>query len=56
MALHQAHDGEFGGHFNAKFIYKRLLRICYYWPNMIKFYELHVNKYEQYQIYAKLQP
>jgi len=27
MALHQAHDGEFGGHFNGKFVYQRFFKL-----------------------------
>jgi len=46
MALHQDHDGKYGGYFNAKFIYQRLVILGYYWPIMLKDYELHVKKYE----------
>lgn len=35
MALHQAHDGEYGGHFSAKFVYQSFLRLDYYWPTML---------------------
>jgi len=56
MALHQAHDGECGGHFNAKFVYQKLLRLGYYWPTMLEDCELHVKKCKQYQMNAKLQP
>ena len=35
MALHQAHDGERGGHFSVKFVYQSFLRLCYYYPTML---------------------
>lgn len=56
MSLKQAHDGECRGHFNAKFIYQRFIRLGYYYPIVPEGYELHINKCEQCQKNAKLQP
>ena len=49
MALHQAHNGECGGNFSAKFVYQKFLRLGYYWPTILEDYELHVNKCKQCQ-------
>jgi len=54
MDLHQAHDGEFGDHFNSKMIYQTLIRLGYYWHYMLEDCELHVKKCEQYQKNTKL--
>jgi len=56
MALHQAHDGEYGRNFSTKFFYQNFLRLDYYWPTMLEDCELHIKKCEQYQKNASLQP
>lgn len=41
--LEKAHDGVCGGHFDAKALHTKLLRIVYFWPTMEEDCKSHVN-------------
>ena len=55
MAFYQAHDGEYGGKFNAKLVYQKFLKLVYYLPTMLEDCELHVKRYDQYQKNANIE-
>jgi len=53
--LEQAHDGLCGGHFHAKELHTKILRIRYYWPTMEEDCKAHIKTCLQYQKYANLE-
>lgn len=54
-ALEQAHDGLCVGHFHAKALYTKILRIGYYWPTMEEDCQTHVKVYVPCQKHANLE-
>jgi len=54
-SLEKAHDGLCGGHFHAKVLHNKILRIGYYWPTMEEDCKDHVKTCLQCQKYANLE-
>ena len=54
-ALEQAHDGLCGGHFHAKALHTKILRIGYHWPTMEEDCKAHVKTYLQFQKHANIE-
>jgi len=53
--LEQAHDGLCGGHFHAKALYTKILRIGYYWATMEEDCQTHVKACVPSQKHANLE-
>lgn len=43
--LDQAHDSFYGGHFHAKALHTKLLKISYFWLTMEEDCKAHMNSY-----------
>ena len=55
IALEHAHGGAYGGHFNERSVYGKLIRMGYWWPTMEHDCCEHVKKCEQCQKHAHLE-
>ena len=42
--LTKLHDGPTGDHFSKETTAHKVLRACYYWPNLFKFAHAHAHK------------
>jgi len=53
--LEKSHDGLCGGHFHAKALYTKILRIGYYWPTMEEDFQSHMKACVPCQKHANLE-